>query len=87
MHKGLLRKGETYFTQGESHGLSVFLREGASVFNTYSTYARDTDLLVGTYNYLDLTPFGRQEDWEDRRAGATGRSCTGSAIMTVTRIR
>jgi predicted dithiol-disulfide oxidoreductase (DUF899 family) len=36
----LLRKGETYFTQGESHGLSVFLRDGAGVFHTYSTYAR-----------------------------------------------
>jgi Predicted RNA polymerase sigma factor containing a TPR repeat domain len=33
--------------------------------HTYSTYARGTDLLVGTYNYLDLTPLGRQEDWEE----------------------
>jgi predicted dithiol-disulfide oxidoreductase (DUF899 family) len=60
----LLRKGETYFTQGESHGLSAFLRGGDGVFHTYSTYARGTDLLVGTYNYLDLTALGRQEDWE-----------------------
>jgi predicted dithiol-disulfide oxidoreductase (DUF899 family) len=61
----LVRKGETYFTQGESHGLSVFLRDGDGVFHTYSTYARGTDLLAGTYNYLDLTPLGRQEDWEE----------------------
>jgi hypothetical protein len=27
--------------------------------------ARGADLLVGTYNYLDLTPLGRQEDWEE----------------------
>lgn len=60
----LLQKGESYFTQGESHGLSVFLRDGDGIFHTYSTYARGTDLLVGTYNYLDLTPLGRQEDWE-----------------------
>ena len=60
----LLRKGETYFTQGESHGLSAFLRGGDGVFYTYSTYARGTDLLAGTYNYLDLTALGRQEDWE-----------------------
>lgn len=69
----LLRKGETWFTKGakgESHGLSVFLRDGDSVFHTYSTYARGVDLLLGTYNYLDLTPLGRQEDWE----GPTGRS-------------
>ncbi len=61
----LVRKGEAYFTQGESHGLSVFLRDGGSIFHTYSTYARGTDLLVGTNNYLDLTLLGRQEDWEE----------------------
>ena len=61
----LVQKGETYFTQGESHGLSVFLREGDSLFHTYSTYARGADLLAGTYTYLDLTPLGRQEDWEE----------------------
>lgn len=61
----LLRKGETYFTQGESHGLSAFLRYGEDVFHTYSTYARGTDLLAGTYNYLDLTALGRQEEWEE----------------------
>lgn len=60
----LIQKGETYFTEGESHGLSVFLRDGESLFHTYSTYARGTDLLAGTYNYLDLTALGRQEDWE-----------------------
>jgi predicted dithiol-disulfide oxidoreductase (DUF899 family) len=61
----LMQKGESYFTQGESHGLSVFLRDGGSIFHTYSTYARGTDLLAGTYNYLDLTALGRQEDWEE----------------------
>jgi predicted dithiol-disulfide oxidoreductase (DUF899 family) len=61
----LLRKGEAYFTEGESHGLSVFLRDGGIVYHTYSTYARGTDPLVGTYNYLDLTSLGRQEDWEE----------------------
>ena len=61
----LVQKGETYFTQGESHGLSVFLRDGDSIFHTYSTYARGVDLLLNTYNYLDLTPLGRQEDWEE----------------------
>ncbi len=61
----LVRKGETYFTEGESHGLSVFLRDGDRIFHTYSTYARGADLLDGTYNYLDLTPLGRQEDWEE----------------------
>ncbi|HEV2238536.1 MAG TPA: hypothetical protein VGR57_17895 [Ktedonobacterales bacterium] len=27
-------------------------------------------MLLGTYNYLDLTPLGRQEDWEDRPEGS-----------------
>jgi predicted dithiol-disulfide oxidoreductase (DUF899 family) len=57
-------KGESYFTQGESHGVSAFLREGDQIFHTYSTYARGADLLVSAYNYLDLTACGRQEDWE-----------------------
>lgn len=61
----LLQRGERYFTEGESHGLSVFLRDGRSIFHTYSTYARGADLLLGTYNYLDLTALGRQEDWEE----------------------
>jgi predicted dithiol-disulfide oxidoreductase (DUF899 family) len=71
----LVQKGEAYFTQGEAHGLSVFLRDGDRMFHTYSTYARGTDLLAGTYNYLDLTPLGRQEDWEE----PAGRS--NSAFM------
>ena len=43
-------------------GLSVFLREGDRVFHTYSTYERGLDLLIGTYNFLDLTPLGQQEN-------------------------
>jgi predicted dithiol-disulfide oxidoreductase (DUF899 family) len=61
----LVQKGEAYFTQGELHGLSVFLRDGDRIFHTYSTYARGVDLLLGAYNYLDLSPLGRQEDWEE----------------------
>ncbi len=49
---------------GEAPGTSVFLRDGGSVFHTYSSYARGGDLLLGTYNWLDLTALGRQEDWE-----------------------
>jgi predicted dithiol-disulfide oxidoreductase (DUF899 family) len=49
------------FSMSEAPGLSVFLREGNDIFHTYSTYARGLDLLINTYNYLDLTPLGRQE--------------------------
>jgi predicted dithiol-disulfide oxidoreductase (DUF899 family) len=51
--------------EGEISGANVFLREGENIFHTYSTFARGNDLLLGTYNYLDLTPLGRQEDWEE----------------------
>lgn len=47
----------------ELPGLSVFYRnERGEVFHTYSTYARGLDILVGAYNFLDLTPKGRDED-------------------------
>lgn len=51
--------------KGELPGLSVFLKIGDEVYHTYSTYARGLDILLNTYNFLDLTPFGRQEEWED----------------------
>jgi predicted dithiol-disulfide oxidoreductase (DUF899 family) len=47
---------------GERPGLSCFVREGSDVLHTYSTYERGLDLLLGTYNYLDLTPLGRHEE-------------------------
>ena len=58
----LERRGLPWFTNGEQPGVSVFLRDGNRVFHTYSTYARGNDLQLGTYNYLDLTPLGRQEN-------------------------
>jgi predicted dithiol-disulfide oxidoreductase (DUF899 family) len=30
--------------------------------HTYSTYARGLEALMGTYQFLDLTPWGRNED-------------------------
>ncbi|MGH8587381.1 MAG: DUF899 family protein, partial [Gammaproteobacteria bacterium] len=59
----LERRGETYHLAGEQPGVSVFLREDDHIFHAYSTYGRGMDLLVGTYNWLDLTPLGRQEGW------------------------
>jgi predicted dithiol-disulfide oxidoreductase (DUF899 family) len=55
--------GHTYHVKGEQPSVSIFLRDGNRVYHTYSTYGRGMDLLVGTYNYLDLTPLGRQEGW------------------------
>ena len=54
---------------GAGFRLSVFLRDGEDVYRTYSTTARGVDRLLFVNNILDLTPFGRQEDWEDSPAG------------------
>jgi predicted dithiol-disulfide oxidoreductase (DUF899 family) len=59
--------------EGENHGLSVFLREGdaagETIFRTYFTSARGMEAAGNIWNMLDLTPFGRQEEWEDTPAG------------------
>ena len=54
---------------GEEPGLSVFFRVGDDIFHTYSAYARGTEDLTDSYNLLDVTPYGRQEDWEDSPPG------------------
>jgi len=62
------RRGEGE-VKGEDHGLSVFFRIGDDVFHTYSTYGRGTEPLTDSYRLLDVTPYGRQEDFEDSPAG------------------
>jgi predicted dithiol-disulfide oxidoreductase (DUF899 family) len=49
--------------------LSVFVRNGADIYRTYGTTARGVDRLLFVNNILDLTPYGRQEDWEDSPPG------------------
>ena len=49
---------------GDLFRLTVFVRDGAEVYLTYSTTARGVDRLLFSNNILDLTPYGRQEDWE-----------------------
>jgi predicted dithiol-disulfide oxidoreductase (DUF899 family) len=55
--------------QGESSGTSVFLRDGDEVFRTYFTTGRGDELLGGFWAFLDITPLGRQEVWEDSPEG------------------
>lgn len=53
----------TEFPSDEGPGISVFYKDqSGQVFHTYSAYARGTETLVNTYNYLDLVPKGRDED-------------------------
>ncbi|MGA8215164.1 MAG: thioredoxin family protein [Candidatus Sulfotelmatobacter sp.] len=51
------------FPSEEGPGASVFYKNDAGeIFHTYSSYTRGLDILVGTYNFLDLAPKGRDED-------------------------
>ena len=46
----------------ELAGVSVFTKNSnGDIFHTYSTFSRGLDLLNGAYNYIDLTPKGRNE--------------------------
>jgi predicted dithiol-disulfide oxidoreductase (DUF899 family) len=42
-------------------GFSAFIRDGETVFHTYSTYERGLDMMNVAYQMLDLTALGRQE--------------------------
>ncbi len=51
------------FPSEEAPGITVFYKNRTGdIFHTYSSYARGTETVVGTYNYLDLVPKGRDED-------------------------
>jgi predicted dithiol-disulfide oxidoreductase (DUF899 family) len=49
----------------ETSALSFFLRDGTEIFHTYTTYQRGTEAGTGTFQILDLSPLGRQENWEE----------------------
>jgi predicted dithiol-disulfide oxidoreductase (DUF899 family) len=57
-------------SEGETFGLSVFVRDGEHVFRTYFTSGRGVEAIGSVWTLLDLTPLGRQEDWEDLPAGS-----------------
>lgn len=70
MSKEELGKGEVYynytmqkFPSEERPGTSVFYKDAAgNIFHTYSSYGRGLDILIGAYNWLDITPKGRDEE-------------------------
>jgi predicted dithiol-disulfide oxidoreductase (DUF899 family) len=68
---------EPQVVKGERHGMSVFFRIGEDVFHTYSSYARGTEALMDAFRILDITPYGRQEDFEDSPAGWPQRPTYG----------
>ncbi|WP_440104046.1 DUF899 domain-containing protein [Streptosporangium sp. H16] len=54
---------------GDGFALNVFLRDGDTVYRTYFTTGRGVERLGSGWTFLDLTPFGRQETWEDSPEG------------------
>jgi predicted dithiol-disulfide oxidoreductase (DUF899 family) len=64
--------GQGWLADGSSEqpGHSMFLRDGDTVFHTYSMFARGAEMLGGSYYFLDLTALGRQEDWEEPKGRA-----------------
>jgi predicted dithiol-disulfide oxidoreductase (DUF899 family) len=52
-------------SSAEVPGTSCFLRSDDGIFHTYSTFARGGDQLGSSYSFLDMTAFGRSEDWEE----------------------
>jgi predicted dithiol-disulfide oxidoreductase (DUF899 family) len=66
----MVRRGQADYNFGTVHrvgeempGVSVFYRDqDGDIYHTYSAYSRGIDVLNGAYNYIDLTPKGRDED-------------------------
>ncbi|QRP44013.1 DUF899 domain-containing protein [Amycolatopsis sp. FDAARGOS 1241] len=54
---------------GRFFGVSVFLRDGDDVYRTYFTSGRGAETFLASHRYLDITPFGRQEAWEEESRG------------------
>jgi predicted dithiol-disulfide oxidoreductase (DUF899 family) len=51
------------FPQTEAPGISVFARDAAGdVYHTYSTFGRGVEVVMTTYDLLDLVPKGRDEE-------------------------
>ena len=57
------------FGVDEWHGTNVFFRDGDRMFRTYFLNNRGDEQMGNTWNYLDITPLGRQEAWEDSPEG------------------
>jgi predicted dithiol-disulfide oxidoreductase (DUF899 family) len=53
----------------EVGGYMCYLRDGDRVFETYWSTDRGTEAGATSYHLLDLTPYGRQETWEESPEG------------------
>jgi predicted dithiol-disulfide oxidoreductase (DUF899 family) len=53
------------FDVEEMFGINVFVREGDRVFRSYFMNGRGVEVIGPIFTFLDLTPLGRQENWQD----------------------
>jgi predicted dithiol-disulfide oxidoreductase (DUF899 family) len=61
---------DTDFGVDEWHGTNAFIRDdNGKVFRTYFVNNRGDEAMGNTWNYLDITALGRQENWEDSPEG------------------
>jgi predicted dithiol-disulfide oxidoreductase (DUF899 family) len=69
----MLDEGDAVFDRDfgvdQWHGTNAFVRDGDRVFRTYFVDNRGDEAMGSTWSYLDITAFGRQEEWEDSPEG------------------
>ena len=58
------------FGVDQMHGTNAFIRDGDRIFRTYFVSDRGDEQMGNTWNYLDITALGRQEEWEDSPPGS-----------------
>ncbi|HEX7351379.1 DUF899 domain-containing protein [Brachybacterium sp.] len=54
---------------GGGFALNVFLRDGETVYRTWHSNGRGTEQLSHTFPFVDVLPYGRQEEWQDSPEG------------------
>ncbi|WP_234804170.1 DUF899 domain-containing protein [Ensifer adhaerens] len=57
------------FDVKETFGINVFVREGNHAYRSYFTNGRGVEAIGPIFTFLDLTPLGRQETWQDAPSG------------------
>ena len=72
------------FGVDEWHGHNVFFRDGDRMFRTYFINSRGDEAMGTVWSYLDATPLGRQELWEDLPEGYRQTRRTNGGTGTTT---
>lgn len=58
-----------FMVEDGGHGLNIFLQDSGNIYHTYFSTGRGVEHLGSVWTFLDLTPLGRQEKWEDSPTG------------------